>query len=69
MLSRVRDQVVLPKLKDVLAKMIEFAHEFAEQPMLSRTHGQPATPSTMGKEFANFAARLQRAIVQIEQVS
>ena len=68
MLSRVRDQVVLPKLKEVLAKMVEFAHQFAEQPMLSRTHGQPATPSTMGKEFANFAARLQRAIQQIEQV-
>ncbi|NLP32187.1 MAG: adenylosuccinate lyase, partial [Oligella ureolytica] len=61
MLSRARDQVVLPKLKEVLAKMVEFAHQFAEQPMLSRTHGQPASPSTMGKEFANFAARLQRA--------
>ena len=68
MLSRARDQVVLPKLKEVLAKMVEFAHQFAEQPMLSRTHGQPASPSTMGKEFANFAARLQRAIKQIEQV-
>lgn len=68
MLSRARDQVVLPKLKEVLAKMVEFAHQFAEQPMLSRTHGQPASPSTMGKEFANFAARLQRAITQIEQV-
>ncbi len=68
MLSRARDQVVLPKLKEVLAKMVEFAHQFAEQPMLSRTHGQPASPSTMGKEFANFAARLQRAIEQIEQV-
>ncbi|CAM5193541.1 adenylosuccinate lyase [Oligella ureolytica] len=68
MLSRVRDQVVVPKLKEVLAKIVELAHQFAEQPMLSRTHGQPATPSTMGKEFANFAARLQRAIAQIEQV-
>lgn len=68
MLSRARDQVVLPKLKEVLAKMVELAHQFADQPMLSRTHGQPATPSTMGKEIANFAARLQRAITQIEQV-
>lgn len=68
MLSRVRDQVILPKLKEVLTKMIELAHQYAEQPMLSRTHGQPASPSTMGKEFANFAARLQRAIQQIEQV-
>lgn len=68
MLSRVRDQVVLPKLKEVLSKMTEYAHQFAEQPMLSRTHGQPATPSTMGKEFANFAARLQGAIQQIEEV-
>ena len=39
MLSRARDQVVLPKLKEVLAKMVEFAHQVAEQPMLSRTHG------------------------------
>lgn len=68
MLTRVRDQVVVPKLKQVLAQMVEFSHEYAEQPMLSRTHGQPASPSTMGKEFANFAARLARAIQQIEQV-
>lgn len=68
MLSRVRDQVILPKLKEVLTKMVELAHQYAEQPMLSRTHGQPASPSTMGKEFANFAARFQRAIQQIEQV-
>lgn len=54
MLHCVRDQVVVPKLKQVLAQMVEFSHEYAEQPMLSRTHGQPASPSTMGKEFANL---------------
>ncbi|OFS82401.1 MULTISPECIES: adenylosuccinate lyase [Oligella] len=68
MLVRVRDQVLLPKLKEVLAQMVAFSHDLADQPMLSRTHGQPASPTTMGKEFANFAARLQRAIAQIEQV-
>lgn len=68
MLVRVRDQVVLPQLKLVLAQMVAYSHELADQPMLSRTHGQPASPTTMGKEFANFAARLQRAIQQIEQV-
>ena len=68
MLTRVRDQVVLPKLRQVLEQMIKFAHELADQPMLSRTHGQPASPTTMGKEFANFAERLKRAIKQIEDV-
>ena len=62
MLVRVRDQVLLPKLKEVLAQMVAFSHDLADQPMLSRTHGQPASPTTMGKEFANVAARLQRAI-------
>lgn len=68
MLVRVRDQVVLPKLKEVLAQMVSYSHELADQPMLSRTHGQPASPTTMGKEFANFAERLKRAIQQIEQI-
>ena len=68
MLGRSRDQVVLPQLQriqDVLTKLADF---HAEQPMLSRTHGQPASPTTLGKEFANVAARLARAISDIAAV-
>lgn len=68
MLSRAREQVVLPQLNAVLAALRAYAEKFAAQPLLSRTHGQPATPTTMGKEFANVAYRLQRAIDAIAQV-
>lgn len=68
MLTRAREQVIVPSLKAVLASISGYAHQFADQPMLSRTHGQPASPSTMGKEFANVAYRLQRAIAAIEAV-
>lgn len=68
MLSRVRDQMIIPQLYALCNKLRELAHQFAEQPMLSRTHGQPATPTTMGKEFANFLARLERAVKTIENV-
>ena len=63
-----REQVMLPTLDRVIAKLTEMAHAYAEVPMMSRTHGQPATPSTMGKEVANVAYRLQRARVRIAQV-
>ncbi|MGG4604369.1 adenylosuccinate lyase [Paenalcaligenes sp. Me131] len=68
MLTRAREQVIVPTLKQVHASISGYAHQFADQPMLSRTHGQPASPSTMGKEFANVAYRLQRAITAIEAV-
>ncbi len=68
MLSRAREQAILPQLKKLCATLKQFAHQFAEQPMLSRTHGQPASPTTLGKEFANFAARLERAIQAIVAV-
>jgi adenylosuccinate lyase len=55
-------------MKEVVDKLEELALEYAEIPMLSRTHGQTASPSTMGKEFANVVARLRRQLVQIEQV-
>ncbi|MEN9880257.1 MAG: hypothetical protein RIQ55_903 [Pseudomonadota bacterium] len=63
-----REQVMLPTLDRVISKLTEMAHTYAEVPMMSRTHGQPATPSTMGKEVANVAYRLQRARVRIAQV-
>jgi len=68
MLSRARTDVVVPRLRELAAKLAEIAAAQAEQPMLSRTHGQPASPTTLGKEFANVAARLQRAIAAIEAV-
>ena len=63
-----REQVMLPTLDRVIGKLTEMAHAYADIPMMSRTHGQPATPSTMGKEVANVAYRLQRARVRIAQV-
>ncbi|MFB8386340.1 adenylosuccinate lyase [Microbacterium sp. NPDC055910] len=58
--------VWLPKLRDVIARLGELAIEHRDAAMLSRTHGQPATPSTMGKELAVFAWRLERVARQIE---
>jgi adenylosuccinate lyase len=63
-----REQVMLPTLDKVIAKLTEMAHAYADVPMMSRTHGQPATPSTMGKEMANVAYRLKRARARIAQV-
>ena len=63
-----RQQAMLPTLDKVIAKLVELAHAYADIPMMSRTHGQPATPSTMGKEMANVAWRLQRARARIAAV-
>ena len=69
MLERARAQALLPALEGLLAKLQALAIEHAEQPMLSRTHGQPATPTTLGKEFANVTHRLARAIKTIAAVT
>jgi adenylosuccinate lyase len=58
MLRAARDEVLLPALDRVIALMRGLAHEHAAVPMLSRTHGQPASPTTVGKEIANVVARL-----------
>ncbi|MDF3850983.1 adenylosuccinate lyase [Achromobacter denitrificans] len=68
MLTRARNEVVVPRLRELAAKLNEMAIAQADQPMLSRTHGQPASPTTLGKEFANVAARLNRAIAAVEAV-
>src|SRR5690554_3353636 len=65
MLTRAREQVLLPLLDQVCTSLKDYAQQFAQQPMLSRTHGQPASPTTLGKEFANVATRLERAITAI----
>ncbi|MFC5476188.1 adenylosuccinate lyase [Paraherbaspirillum soli] len=68
MLKAARDNVLLPALQQVIAKLTELAHANAELPMMSRTHGQPASPTTLGKEIANVVARLQRATKRIAAV-
>jgi adenylosuccinate lyase len=69
MLKAARDQVMLPALNAIHAKLAALAHRHAGVPMLAHTHGQPATPTTLGKEMANVAyriARSQKAIAAIE---
>ena len=63
-----RELVLLPALDKVIAKMREMAHAFADQPMLSRTHGQTASPTTVGKEIANVVVRLVNARAKIAAV-
>jgi len=60
MLKGARDAVLLPALEKLIARLTELAHELADLPMLSRTHGQPASPTTVGKELANVVYRLRR---------
>jgi adenylosuccinate lyase len=61
MLKSARDTVMLPTLNVLTTRLQGIAHQLADQPMLCRTHGQTATPSTLGKEMANVVYRLQRA--------
>jgi adenylosuccinate lyase len=61
MLSAARADVLLPALDDLVATLTRMAHAQSQQPMLARTHGQTASPTTVGKEVANVAARLSRA--------
>jgi adenylosuccinate lyase len=68
MLAKARGDVLLPALRDIAAVLRSLAHAHAAVPMLSRTHGQPATPTTLGKEMANVYARLERQIAAIERV-
>lgn len=68
MLKQGRDQILLPELRAIARAIKQLALDNADVPMLSRTHGQTASPTTVGKEMANVAARLQRQIQQIEKV-
>ena len=60
MLCEARMQTLLPLMDDVIRAITDLAHRYADEPMLARTHGQTASPTTVGKEMANVAARLQR---------
>ena len=68
MLKEARDTVLLPAIDNVIARLAELAHANAGVPMMSRTHGQPASPTTLGKEMANVVARLRRARQRIADV-
>jgi len=69
MLKAARDTVLLPALDKVIIRLTEIAHANADVPMMSRTHGQPASPTTLGKEMANVVARLKRAQERVASVS
>ena len=68
MLKEGRDEVMGPAIANVIDDIKEKAISYASIPLLSRTHGQTASPSTMGKEFANVVARLERQLLQLEDV-
>lgn len=68
MLKTATQQCILPQLNDLIAILKDFAHRYADCAMLARTHGQAAVPTTLGKEFANFADRLQRQYKQIADI-
>ena len=65
MLRDGRAEILLPQVDEVIAAVRTLAHDLAGIPMLSRTHGQPASPTTLGKELANFVYRLERQRAQI----
>jgi adenylosuccinate lyase len=68
LLAQARSQVLVPELTQLLGTLRAFARAHARVPMLSRTHGQAASPTTLGKEYANVAARLQRALTRLGAV-
>jgi len=68
MLKGARDAVLLPALEKIITRLTDLAHEFAALPMLSRTHGQPATPTTVGKEIANVVYRLRRSYISMGDI-
>ncbi|WP_237065061.1 adenylosuccinate lyase [Microbulbifer guangxiensis] len=68
MLRAGRDQVLLPAMNQIINEIAELARKFSDVPMLSRTHGQTASPTTVGKELANVVARLRRQVKQIHDV-
>ena len=68
MLKGARDGVLLPTLEKLIVRLTELAHALADLPMLSRTHGQPASPTTVGKELANVVYRLRRSYIAIGDI-
>ncbi len=69
MLRAARDEVLSPSVRGVIDALRALAHENADVPMLSRTHGQPASPTTLGKEMANFVARMEPALARLGAIA
>ena len=69
MLKEARDSVILPYCDKLISELKRLAKEYQRIPMMARTHGQPASPTTMGKEMANVMYRLQRQRDQIANVT
>ena len=67
-LTRMRDDVLQPTMRQIIDLLRSKANEWASHPMLSRTHGQSASPTTVGKELANVVARMERQLTQFEAV-
>ncbi|MGF1739842.1 adenylosuccinate lyase [Vibrio profundum] len=68
MLKEARETVILPEIRNIIDAITKLSVEYRDIPLLSRTHGQPASPSTMGKEMANVAYRMERQYKQIANV-
>ncbi len=69
MIAAAREQVMLPALEKIVQALTQLARNHAATPMLSRTHGQTASPTTLGKEMANVVVRLRQAVEQIRSVT
>lgn len=69
MLKSAKDTIFIPTIEKLVQKLNEMASELADAPMMSRTHGQPATPTTLGKELANFSYRLSRQLSQLKKTA
>ncbi len=68
MLKQARDAVLVPRIEKLVAAIADLARRYADLPMLARTHGQPASPTTLGKEMHNVVARMRRQLEQISAV-
>ena len=68
MIMHSRSHVMLPALSNIIKTLVRMAHQLADTSMLARTHGQPATPTTLGKELAVFAHRLQNGYDNLSAV-
>ena len=68
MLKTAREEVILPEWQKLIDEITRLANEYKAIPLLSRTHGQPASPTTVGKEMANVVYRLQRQLKQLQQI-
>jgi len=68
MLKTAREEVLLPVIDEIIEKITELAHKYADMPLLARTHGQPASPTTVGKEMANVVYRMRRQRKQIAEI-